>query len=103
MLNIGTRPTFDGRNRSIELHLFEADSIKAKRRVVRSVLDRLENELLQQYFARGKYNVQIRTITTELERNRVDLEIQIAEGKAAKIRNINKLAHNYRRFFFFHA
>ena len=55
----------------------------------RSVLERLENELLQQYFARGKYNVQIRTITTELERNRVDLEIQIAEGKAAKIRNIN--------------
>lgn len=55
----------------------------------RSVLERLENELLQQYFARGKYNVQIKTITTELARNRVDVQIQIAEGKAAKIRNIN--------------
>ena len=55
----------------------------------RSVLDRLENELLQQYFARGKYNVQIRTVTTELERNRVDVKIQIAEGEAAKIKDIN--------------
>ena len=55
----------------------------------RSVLERLENELLQQYFARGKYNVQIKTLTTELSRNRVDVEIQIAEGKAAKIKNIN--------------
>ncbi len=55
----------------------------------RSVLERLENELLQQYFARGKYNVQIKTITTELVRNRVDVEIQIAEGKAAKIKDIN--------------
>tara|TARA_R110002096_G_scaffold296007_2_gene490401 strand:- start:2355 stop:4655 length:2301 start_codon:yes stop_codon:yes gene_type:complete len=55
----------------------------------RSVLDRLENELLQQYFARGKYNVQIKTITTELARNRVDVKIQIAEGKAAKIKDVN--------------
>lgn len=55
----------------------------------RSVLDRLENELLQQYFARGKYNVQIKTVTTELARNRVDVEIQIAEGKAAKIKSVN--------------
>lgn len=55
----------------------------------RSVLDRLENELLQQYFARGKYNVQIKTLTTELARNRVDVKIQIAEGKAAKIKDVN--------------
>ena len=55
----------------------------------RSILERLENELLQQYFSRGKYSVQIKTVATELERNRVDLEIQIAEGKAAKIRGVN--------------
>jgi len=55
----------------------------------RSILERLENELLQQYFARGKYNVQIKTITKELERNRVDVQIQIAEGDAAKIQGIN--------------
>ena len=55
----------------------------------RSVLERLENELLQQYFSRGKYSVQIETILTELDRNRVDVEIRIAEGKAAKISDIN--------------
>ena len=55
----------------------------------RSILERLENELLQQYFSRGKYSVQIKTVTTELERNRVDLQIQISEGKAAKIRSVN--------------
>ncbi len=55
----------------------------------RSVLDRLENELLQQYFARGKYNVQIEILTTELVRNRVDVKIQIAEGTAAKIKDVN--------------
>ena len=55
----------------------------------RSVLDRLENELLQQYFARGKYSVQVKTITETLSRNRVAVQIQIAEGEAAEIRNIN--------------
>ena len=55
----------------------------------RSILERLENELLQQYFSRGKYSVVVKTVATELERNRVDLQIQIAEGKAAKIRDIN--------------
>ena len=55
----------------------------------RSVLERLENELLQQYFSRGKYSVEIETLTTELQRNRVDVKIMIAEGKAAKIRDIN--------------
>ena len=55
----------------------------------RSVLGRLENELLQQYFSRGKYSVQIKTEMTELSRNRVDIEIQIAEGDAAEIRGVN--------------
>ena len=55
----------------------------------RSVLERLENELLQQYFARGKYSVQIKTTTEALTRNRVAVQIQIAEGEAAEIRSIN--------------
>ena len=55
----------------------------------RSVLERLENELLQQYFARGKYSVEINTLTNELPRNRVDIQIQIAEGEAAEIKDIN--------------
>lgn len=55
----------------------------------RSILERLENELLQQYFARGKYSVQIKTITESLSRNRVSVQIQIAEGEAAVIRGVN--------------
>lgn len=55
----------------------------------RSILERLENELLQQYFARGKYSVEVRVVTNELPRNRVDVEIQIAEGEAAEIRSVN--------------
>ena len=52
-------------------------------------LDRLTQELTRQYNNRGKYNVSIRPKVTELDRNRVEIFIQIAEGKAAKIKHIN--------------
>ncbi len=55
----------------------------------RSLLDRVEQELRQQYFANGKYGVRIETSVEPLERNRVAIAIKIAEGKAAKIREIN--------------
>ncbi len=54
----------------------------------RSVLERLENELLQQYFAFGKYNVKIDTQVNELPRNRVDISIKIAEGDVARIMQV---------------
>ncbi len=54
-----------------------------------SVLERLEQELRQQYFARGKYNVRIDVKTKELPRNRVAIDIHIAEGKPARIRRIS--------------
>jgi outer membrane protein insertion porin family len=54
----------------------------------RTVLERMENELRQQYFARGKYNVRIDVEVEELPRNRVDVNIDIAEGQVAKIRRI---------------
>lgn len=54
----------------------------------RSVLERLENELVQQYFAFGKYSVNIDTQVRELERNRVDIGIHIIEGDAAKIKQV---------------
>lgn len=67
----------------------EAIGVAPGRVLNRSVLDRLENELLQQYFARGKYSVQVKTVTEPLSRNRVGVQIQIAEGEAAEIRSIN--------------
>ncbi|MDX1592742.1 MAG: outer membrane protein assembly factor BamA [Gammaproteobacteria bacterium] len=53
-----------------------------------SLLDRIEQELTQLYFAQGKYGVQIESTVTPLERNRVSIEIGIREGQVAKIRQI---------------
>ena len=54
----------------------------------RTVLERMENELLQQYFARGKYNVQVDVEVESLARNRVDVVIDIAEGRVARIQQV---------------
>jgi len=54
----------------------------------RSVLERLESELVQQYFAFGKYGINIDTQVKELVKNRVDISINILEGKAAKIKQV---------------
>lgn len=54
----------------------------------RSLLDKVERELQRQYFSQGKYGVKIKPKVTSLERNRVDVAIEIDEGKAAKIRQI---------------
>ncbi len=54
----------------------------------RPVLQRLENELLQQYFAFGKYSVNIDTQVKELPQNRVEIAIRIVEGDVAKIKQI---------------
>ena len=52
-------------------------------------LDRVVQELTRAYNNRGKYNVSIQPSVTQLDRNRVDLQIDVKEGKAAKIRHIN--------------
>ena len=55
----------------------------------RLALDRVTQELTRQYNNRGKYNVEIIPTVTSLDRNRVDIAIEVKEGKAAKIRHIN--------------
>ena len=57
-------------------------------------LDRVTQELTRQYNNRGKYGVSISPTVTTLDRNRVDVKITIAEGKAAKIRDINIVGNN---------
>lgn len=54
----------------------------------RSVLERLENEMLQQYYSFGKYNVNLDIKIRELQRNRVDIGIHIVEGEVAKIKQV---------------
>lgn len=51
-------------------------------------LERVQNELTRQYFSRGKYNVLVDAKVKNLERNRVKVNIDIEEGKAAKIKHI---------------
>ncbi|MGV6857357.1 MAG: outer membrane protein assembly factor BamA [bacterium] len=55
----------------------------------RSVLEKIKQELRQQYLARGKYNVKIDAQVEQLDNNQVDVNINISEGVASKIRRVN--------------
>ena len=55
----------------------------------RSLLDQVEQELHRQYFNLGKYGVNITSNIKPLDRNRVNVQIDIEEGDAAKIKTIN--------------
>jgi len=55
----------------------------------KSLLDRVEQEMRSQYFSRGYYGVVVRPTITPLERNRVDIQIDVFEGETARIRAIN--------------
>jgi outer membrane protein insertion porin family len=52
-------------------------------------LNEVQGELIRQYYNRGKYNVSVKTSKVNLDRNRVEVAINIAEGKAAKIKHLN--------------
>jgi len=51
----------------------------------RALLDKIEQELNRQYYGLGKYGVKVSADTEQLERNRVDITINIAEGDPAEI------------------
>src|SRR5258708_222063 len=55
----------------------------------RSVLDEVKQYLTDQYFSRGKYAVRVDTKITDLPGNKVDIVVDIKEGKRAKIEQIN--------------
>ncbi len=55
----------------------------------RLTLDQMRQQLIAQYNDRGKYNVVVEPHVTRLDRNRVAIDIEIKEGKAAKIQEIN--------------
>ncbi len=52
-------------------------------------LDSVQQELTRQYYNRGKYNVSVKTAVVNLDRNRVEVAINIAEGKPAQIKHLN--------------
>jgi outer membrane protein insertion porin family len=51
----------------------------------RSVLERAEQELKQQYLARGRYAASVTSTITPLERNRVGVVLTVEEGDIARI------------------
>lgn len=59
----------------------------------RALLERAEQELKRQYFNRGMYAVEVRSVTTPLERNRVALSFEVSEGETARIKAINIVGH----------
>jgi outer membrane protein insertion porin family len=84
--------SFDG-NKSIQTEQLN-DALKAMgvaegRVFDRSLLDKIKLELQRQYFSQGRYAAQLETTVTPLERNRVQIHFDIAEGEVAKIRRIN--------------
>jgi outer membrane protein insertion porin family len=60
----------------------------------RSLLDKLTLELEHVYFSQGKYGVKIKTNVTDLDQNRVDIDITISEGEVALIKHINIIGNN---------
>jgi outer membrane protein insertion porin family len=54
----------------------------------RSMFDLMQHQMRNQYFARGYYGVRITPTITKLPRNRVSVNIVVAEGKVAKIQQI---------------
>jgi outer membrane protein insertion porin family len=60
----------------------------------RLALDKVTQELTRQYNNRGKYGIEITPSVTRLDRNRVDVVIDIKEGHAAKIRHINLIGND---------
>lgn len=55
----------------------------------RSLLEKLTQELERVYFSQGKYGIRIETEITELDQNRVEINIEISEGQIALIKQIN--------------
>jgi outer membrane protein insertion porin family len=77
---------------------FDKDQVKKSLRDVglaearifdRSLLERAEQELKRQYLGRGRYSAQVTTTVTPVERNRVNIVINVEEGEAASIRTIS--------------
>ncbi len=55
----------------------------------RSTLEGIASELQRQYVSQGRYGASVNSEVVPLPRNRVELKINIYEGKPARIRDIN--------------
>jgi outer membrane protein insertion porin family len=91
------RPSIGEINLSGNKDIKTEDLLKALRSIdlapgrifVPSALDQVQQELQRQYYAQGKYGVEINTEIKDLPRNRVAINIALVEGDVARIRSIN--------------
>ena len=58
------------------------------------LLEKLKLELQQLYYSMGKYAIRIDATATQLDADRVDVEINISEGAPAKVRSINLIGNH---------
>jgi outer membrane protein insertion porin family len=63
--------------------------LRAGRIFNQSVLDEVEQSLIDQYFSRGKYAAEVTAEVEDLPDNKVNVTIRIREGDRARIRQIN--------------
>ncbi|PXF63202.1 outer membrane protein assembly factor BamA [Kangiella spongicola] len=67
----------------------------AKGEVLNSfVLDKIEQEIANQYYSNGHYHLDVEKKIVELSRNRVQLRITIKEGGSARIKEFNLIGNN---------
>jgi len=96
VVHVAERPSIDTIKITGTKEIDEKDLLKslkelglAEGRVFNSsLLDKTEQELKRQYFSRGRYAVNVKTTVTPLERNRVGIRIDVAEGEVTKIHGI---------------
>lgn len=68
---------------------FEDAGLVAGRIYNPTVLDAMRKELETAYYSVGRYSVKMESKVTRLSRQRVKIELEIKEGKQAKIRHVN--------------
>lgn len=59
------------------------------------MLSRLSAEVKAQYLNRGKYNADVKSTVTPLERNRVSVTLRFIEGDTAKIKRVNIIGNKF--------
>jgi len=59
-----------------------------------TMLEKIKQSLLNQYYELGRYNARVDVTVTRMERNRVLVKIDISEGLVTKVRQINIIGNH---------
>ena len=59
-----------------------------------AMLEKIKQSLLAQYYELGRYNARVNVFVTPMDRNRVQVQIDISEGIVTKVRHINIIGNH---------